>query len=93
MVISQDDRMTEKPINIHAAKTRLSQLIARAECGERTLIARDGKPVALLGPAPKAKHAGLPPGEPLLNLGDFAADGDPGVSTNEEIDQVLYGKL
>ena len=84
--------MTEKPINIHAAKTRLSQLIARAERGERIIIARDGKPVAQLGPAPKAKRTGLPPDEPLLNLGDFAVDGDAGVSNNEEIDQVLYGK-
>jgi prevent-host-death family protein len=84
--------MTEKHINIHAAKTRLSQLIARAERGERIIIARDGKPVAQLGPAPKAKRLGLPPDEPLLNLGDFAVDGDDGVSSNEQIDQILYGK-
>ena len=67
-------------------------MIARAERGERIIIARDGKPVAQLGPAPKAKRAELPPDEPLLNLGDFAVDGDAGASTNEEIDQVLYGK-
>jgi prevent-host-death family protein len=84
--------MSEKPINIHAAKTRLSQLIARAERGERIIIARDGKPVAQLGPAPKAKRPGLPADEPLLNLGDFAVDGDAGVATNEQIDQILYGK-
>jgi prevent-host-death family protein len=84
--------MTEKHINIHAAKTRLSQLVARAERGERIIIARDGKPVAQLGPAPKAKRTELPEDEPLLNLGDFAVDGDAGISTNEQIDQILYGK-
>jgi prevent-host-death family protein len=84
--------MTEKHINIHAAKTRLSQLIARAERGERIIIARDGKPVAQLGPAPKGKRLGPPPDEPLLNLGDFAVDGDAGVASNKQIDHILYGK-
>ena len=35
-------------VNIHAAKTRLSQLVARAEKGERIIIARAGKPVVRL---------------------------------------------
>jgi prevent-host-death family protein len=84
--------VTEKHINIHAAKTSLSQLVARAERGERIIIARDGKPVAQLGPAPKGKRSGLPSDEPLLNLGDFAVDGDAGVADNEQIDHILYGK-
>jgi prevent-host-death family protein len=84
--------MTEKLINIHAAKTRLSQLIARAERGERIIIARDGRPVAQLGPAPKGKRATLSPDDPLLNLSDFAIDGAGGQMTNDDIDRLLYGK-
>jgi antitoxin (DNA-binding transcriptional repressor) of toxin-antitoxin stability system len=34
--------------NIHEAKTKLSQLVARAENGETVIIARDGKPVVRL---------------------------------------------
>ena len=35
-------------VNIHDAKTHLSQLIERAEQGEEIVIARAGKPVAKL---------------------------------------------
>jgi prevent-host-death family protein len=84
--------MTEKLISIHAAKTRLSQLIVRAERGERIIIARDGRPVAQLGPAPKEKRAPLSPDDPLLNLSDFAVDGAGGRMTNDDIDHLLYGK-
>ncbi len=84
--------MSEKLVNVHAAKTRLSQLVARAERGERIIIARDGKPVAQLGPAPKRKRAALSPDDPLLNLADFAVDGAGGTLTNVDIDHVLYGK-
>jgi prevent-host-death family protein len=35
-------------VNIHQAKTHLSQLIAKVEGGEEVIIARDGKPVAKL---------------------------------------------
>jgi prevent-host-death family protein len=37
-----------EPISIHAAKTHLSRLIARAEAGEEVIIARSGKPVVKL---------------------------------------------
>ena len=37
-------------VNIHEAKTHLSRLIERVERGERVIIARAGKPVAVLGP-------------------------------------------
>jgi prevent-host-death family protein len=84
--------MQDKFVNIHAAKTRLSQLIARAERGERIIIARDGKPVAQLGPAPRAKLAALSNDDPLLNLGDFSIDGAGGNLTNADIDRLLYGK-
>lgn len=35
-------------LNVHAAKTRLSELLARVERGEQFVIARAGKPVARL---------------------------------------------
>lgn len=40
-------------VNIHEAKTRLSQLLARVENGETITIARAGKPVADLVPHPR----------------------------------------
>lgn len=35
-----------RKVNIHEAKTTLSQLVEAAEAGERVVIARAGKPVA-----------------------------------------------
>jgi antitoxin (DNA-binding transcriptional repressor) of toxin-antitoxin stability system len=84
--------MAAKFIDIHAAKTGPSQVVERAERGERMIIARDGKPVAELGPAPKAKREALSPNDPLLNVGDFAIDGAGGPLTNIDIDRILYGK-
>jgi prevent-host-death family protein len=47
-----------KTINIHAAKTHLSSLVAEVEAGEEIVIAKAGKPVARLMPleAPKAQR-------------------------------------
>jgi prevent-host-death family protein len=84
--------MSDKFVNVHAAKTHLSQLVARAERGERIIIARDGRPVAQLGPAPRPRRAALSDDDPLLNLDDFAIDGAGGNLTNADIDRVLYGK-
>ena len=43
-------------VNIHDAKTRLSQLVERAEAGEEIVIARAGRPVARLAPlAPRGR--------------------------------------
>lgn len=39
-----------RAVNIHDAKTRLSQLIERVEAGEEIVIARAGRPVARLAP-------------------------------------------
>ena len=41
-------------MNIAEAKAKLSELVARAEAGEEVLIARDGRPVVVLKPAPVA---------------------------------------
>jgi prevent-host-death family protein len=84
--------MSRKFVNIHDAKTRLSQLVARVELGERITIARDGKPVAQLVPAPRASRNTLPSDDPLLNLEEFAIEGSGGSLTNTDIDQILYGK-
>jgi len=37
-------------VNIHEAKTRLSELLARTEAGETVVIARRNKPIAKLVP-------------------------------------------
>jgi prevent-host-death family protein len=83
--------MPHSLINIHAAKTRLSQLVARAEKGERIVIARNGKPVAQLGPAPRGKQRKLSPDDPLLNLDKFGFNGPGGTLTNTQIDRIIYG--
>jgi prevent-host-death family protein len=79
-------------VNIHAAKTRLSDLVARVEKGERIMIARAGKPVAQLVPVAKTRRRGLPPDDPLLNLDRFALEGPGGKLANADIDRILYGK-
>jgi prevent-host-death family protein len=38
---------------MHEAKTKLSQLVERAEAGEEIVIARNGTPVARLVPVPR----------------------------------------
>lgn len=37
-------------VNVYEAKSSFSKLIARAEAGETIIVARNGKPVAQLGP-------------------------------------------
>lgn len=39
-----------KQVNVHEAKTRLSQLLAEVESGREIVVARNGKPVAKLVP-------------------------------------------
>ena len=47
----------DETVTIHAAKTNLSRLIARAEAGETIIIARGRTPVAkLTGVMPKGKR-------------------------------------
>ena len=60
-----------KIVTIHAAKTELSQLLARVEAGEEIVLARGKKPIAKLSPylAPsEARVFGAMKGE--LNVGD-----------------------
>ena len=41
-------------VNVHEAKTRLSQLLLAVEAGEEVVIARDGDPIARLVAIPRA---------------------------------------
>src|SRR5207248_3138751 len=50
-----------KPVNIYDAKTRLSELVDRAENGEEIIIAKAGRPVARLVPL-RAVQATRAPG-------------------------------
>lgn len=83
--------MPSEVFNIHAAKSRLSELVARVERGERIVIARAGQPVAELGPLTSVSVAQLSADDPLLNLDDFALNGPGGDLSNEDIDLTLYG--
>jgi prevent-host-death family protein len=42
-------------VNVHDAKTHFSRLLDRAAAGEEFVIAKAGKPVAHLGPIPRAR--------------------------------------
>lgn len=42
-------------VNIHEAKSRLSELLARMQAGEEVVIAKAGVPIAKLIPATKRK--------------------------------------
>jgi prevent-host-death family protein len=46
-------------INMHEAKTRLSELVRMVEAGERVVLARNGTPVVeLVAAAPPSKREG-----------------------------------
>ena len=82
--------MSDPMINIHAAKTRLSRLVARVEKGERIVIARNGKPVAQLVPTQKRRRR-LSTDDPLLRVEEYSFKGPVGKITNSEIDRAVYG--
>ena len=67
--------MVATVVNIHAARTQLSQLFARAEKGGPITIARAGKPVAQLVPVPTRKRRKLPLNDALLQVEEYAFDG------------------
>ena len=49
--------MTTHLVNTHEAKSRLSDLIRRAEAGDEVILARNGRPVAKLIPWPPPRPA------------------------------------
>jgi len=62
-------------VNIHEAKTHLSKLLQRVMNGERIIIAKAGKPVAILSPvvdAPERRTPGNDMGKVVIGT-DFDA--------------------
>lgn len=58
-------------VNIHEAKTHLSKLLERVAAGEQIIIARAGKPVAMLTPiARRVRQPGLLKGRVQIGV-DF----------------------
>jgi prevent-host-death family protein len=60
------------PVNVHEAKTHLSRLLARVEAGESIVIARAGRPIAVLGPVDQPRHR-RPGNEKIAIHADFDA--------------------
>ena len=67
-----------KTINIHEAKTHLSRIIERVSRGEKVIIGKAGKPMAVLSPylsTKKTRKAGSMKGK-IQIADDFDADDD-----------------
>ena len=47
-------------VNVHQAKTHLSRLLDRAHGGEEIILAKAGKPYAVLGPLPQPEAVRRP---------------------------------
>jgi len=63
----------EKMVNTHEAKTHLSKLLERVRQGEKIIIAKAGKPVAVLSPfeeKPQARLPGIDAGKVIISA-DF----------------------
>lgn len=57
-------------VNVHDAKTHLSRLLDRASKGERIVIAKAGRPVAILGPydgRPPRRTPGMDKGRVIIH--------------------------
>ena len=57
-------------VNIHDAKTQLSRLLEEVEAGERVVIARAGRPIAVLSPykaATRPRRLGLFAGQATVH--------------------------
>ena len=54
--------MVSDPVNVHDAKTHLSRLLERVESGEEIVIAKNGRPLARLGPVPMERPNRSPGG-------------------------------
>jgi prevent-host-death family protein len=78
-------------VNVHEAKTQLSRLLVRVERGERIIIARAGKPVAVIAPPAQTERPAPMLDDPLLRVDEYAVDGPGGKLTAREIDRIAYG--
>jgi prevent-host-death family protein len=73
-------------VNIYEAKTKLSQLVERAEAGEEIIIARGGRPAARLVPLRQAnveRKPGRMRGK-IRIAADFDAPLPPGLFGGDE---------
>ncbi len=73
-------------VNVHEAKTQLSQLLARVEAGEEVVIARAGEPVARLIPV---HRRGLRKLGRLAGQFEIPTDFD---ESNPEIERMFEGE-
>ncbi|APU13873.1 MULTISPECIES: type II toxin-antitoxin system Phd/YefM family antitoxin [Actinoalloteichus] len=74
-------------VNLYEAKTQLSRLVDQAAGGEKVIIARNGRPVAALGPLPKHEVVRRTPGD-WKGKGWIAPDFD---ETPDEVVDLFYG--
>ena len=76
-------------VNVHAAKTHFSKLLARVSGGEEILIAKAGKPVARLVPITQSRERKLGTAKGKVWIAaDFDAPLPP-----EVVDLFLKGRL
>jgi prevent-host-death family protein len=73
-------------VNMHEAKTRLSELVRLVEAGEKVVLARSGTPVVELVPAdrPKKREGGF-----LKGQGWISPDFD---EPDPELERLFYGE-
>jgi antitoxin (DNA-binding transcriptional repressor) of toxin-antitoxin stability system len=79
-----------KTITTHEAKTHLSRYLAAIEQGEEFIIARGKKPVAILGPIPKAETRSRPKVGEMLDRPMSIPDSVFAPLTEEEL-KAWYG--
>jgi prevent-host-death family protein len=60
--VDQLESIVAATYNLYDAKTRLSELVDRAAAGEEIVIAKNGRPLARLGPVPAEKPNRSPGG-------------------------------
>jgi prevent-host-death family protein len=60
--VDQPGWLVPTTYNLYDAKTRLSELVDRAAAGEEIVIAKNGRPLARLGPMPAEKPNRTPGG-------------------------------
>jgi prevent-host-death family protein len=75
-------------VNIHEAKTRLSQLLARVEEGEEFVIARSGKPIARVT---RIEHETQPKRRLGFMKGAFTVPDDFDTMMQDEIEALFLG--
>jgi prevent-host-death family protein len=81
-----------RKVNIHEAKTTLSQLVEAAEAGERVVLARAGKPVVELVRL-KSAHRGIKFGVLKGKFSDKSIDDLVMPLTKAEAEELFGGGL